>query len=182
MREAPQGLFSFLRAYYHMKSGDWPFNDPHPLSSWSAQELAKLPEYYIMDATKGMAETVAPHLPPHEPSWLTDDELAVYEKEFSRTTFEGGLNWYQHVTTSQPELSVFSGKKIEVPALFVSGRKDWGMHQAPGSLQHMQEVVCERMHPGNDGVKVIENAGHWVQQEQPEEVIRIIGEFLDDEH
>ncbi|KAF8522560.1 putative hydrolase or acyltransferase of alpha/beta superfamily [Hysterangium stoloniferum] len=180
MREAPQGLLAFMRAYYHMKSADWPFNDPHPLSSWSAQELAKMPEYYIMDATKGMAETVAPCLPPHEPSWLTNDELCIYVKEFNRTTFQGGLHWYQYHTTSQPELSVFAGKSIQVPALFISGRKDWGMYQSPGSLQHMVDVVCEEMRPGSEGVKVVDNAGHWVQQEQPEEVVRIISEFLDD--
>jgi phytoene dehydrogenase-like protein len=49
MLHAPQGLHDFLRAYYHVKSADWPENLPHPLTSGSATELATLPTYYIMD-------------------------------------------------------------------------------------------------------------------------------------
>ena len=41
MRRCPQGIRAFLRAYYHVKSADWPENKPYPLASWSAPELAK---------------------------------------------------------------------------------------------------------------------------------------------
>ena len=40
MLHPPQGLHAFLRAYYHVKSADWPGNRPHPLASGSAAELA----------------------------------------------------------------------------------------------------------------------------------------------
>lgn len=43
MRNCPQGVHDFLRAYYHFKSADWKQNKPFPLKSWSAGELAKLP-------------------------------------------------------------------------------------------------------------------------------------------
>jgi pimeloyl-ACP methyl ester carboxylesterase len=49
MHRAPQGVHDFLRAYYHHKSADWTDNKPYPLKSWSANELAKLPTYYVMD-------------------------------------------------------------------------------------------------------------------------------------
>jgi hypothetical protein len=52
MRECPQGIQDFLRAYYHFKSADWKQNKPFPLNSWTAGELAKLPRYYIMDLDK----------------------------------------------------------------------------------------------------------------------------------
>ncbi len=55
----PQGMHAFLRAYYHHKSADWKENRPFRLAAWSADELAKLPTYYIMDLAQGMAETVA---------------------------------------------------------------------------------------------------------------------------
>ena len=48
MRNAPQGLEAFLRAYYHVKSADWPGNRPHELSGCSAEQLALLPDYYVM--------------------------------------------------------------------------------------------------------------------------------------
>mgnify|MGYP002653066035 CR=1 FL=1 len=61
--QAPQGLRAFLRAYYHAKSADWADNDPHPLASRAAEDLAQLPTYYVMDRHEGMAATVAAEMP-----------------------------------------------------------------------------------------------------------------------
>src|ERR1700674_3224182 len=89
MRNCPQGVHAFLRAYYHHKSADWTRNKPFRLASWTAGELAKLPTYYIMDLDKGMAETVAAEMPSAAAiaagRWLPDDELGVYSAEFART-------------------------------------------------------------------------------------------------
>jgi hypothetical protein len=57
MRNCPQGLHAFFRAYYHYKSADWKQNKPFPLKARTAEELAKMPTYYVMDLGKGMAET-----------------------------------------------------------------------------------------------------------------------------
>src|SRR6266516_4389914 len=87
MRHCPQGMHAFFRAYYHVKSADWKGNTPFPLQAWSADELAKMPTYYIMDLDKGMAETVAPEMPSAAEitacTWLPDNELAVYSTEYS---------------------------------------------------------------------------------------------------
>jgi hypothetical protein len=63
MRNCPQGVHALLRAYYHYKSADWKQNKPFRLASWPAEELAKMPTYYITDLDKGMAETVASVMP-----------------------------------------------------------------------------------------------------------------------
>src|SRR5438552_11372316 len=63
MRDCPQGVHAFLRAYFHMKSADWSRNRPFPLGGWTAEELAKMPTYYIMDIDKDMAATVAAEMP-----------------------------------------------------------------------------------------------------------------------
>ena len=95
MWHASQGLHAFLRAYYHMKSADWPQNHPAPLAARTAGEWAKLPRYYVMDLDKGMAETVAPEMPSAAAiaanKWLPDAELRVYSTEYGRTGFQGGL-------------------------------------------------------------------------------------------
>src|SRR5436305_1713926 len=82
MHRAPQGVHDFLRAYYHHKSADWADNKPYPLKSWSAEELAKLPTYYVMDLDETMAETVAKEMPSPAAiaanQWLPDRELAYY--------------------------------------------------------------------------------------------------------
>ena len=180
MRGAPQGMHDFLRAYYHHKSADWPGNAPFPLASWTADELAKMPTYYVMDLTPGMAATVAAEMPsPAQIAacrWLTQAELAVYAGEFARTGFQGGLNWYRcrFEPAMLAEQQMFAGRAIATPALFVAGRHDWGIHQSPGALARMTARAFTDMGPP----VLIDGAGHWVQQEQPEAVTAALLAFL----
>jgi len=179
MRDCPQGLHAFLRAYYHHKSADGSDNRPFALGGLTATELAKLPDYYVMDLHKGMSETVAPQMPSAAQiaacQWLPDHELAVYTTEFARTGFQGGLQWYRCQTEGlNADLRVFAGRRIEVPSCFVSGRSDWGPWQSPGALESMQARACTRM----QGVHWVDGAGHWVQQEQPAEVTRHLLNFI----
>ena len=174
------GLASFIRAYYHHKSADWENNDPFPLASWTAEELAKMPTYYIMDLNDTMAEAVAKHMPTSQEiascKWLSEDELQVYVSEYGRTGFQGGLNWYRSGGSegNKRALELFSGMKMQVPAMFVAGRQDWGIYQRPGAIDRMKEEVCTSM----DNMHLVDNAGHWVQQEQPEAVLKHLVSFL----
>jgi pimeloyl-ACP methyl ester carboxylesterase len=180
MWHAPQRVHDFLRAYYHHKSADWKDNQPHPLKSWSAAELARLPTYYVMDLTRTMPETVAEEMPSTETiaanTWLPEHELAVYSTEYRRTGFQGGLQWYRCGTSGAftAELETWSGKSIDVPSCFISGKQDWGTYQRPGVFEAMQKTACTRM----SDVHLVEGAGHWVQQEQPGEVSRLLLRFL----
>jgi pimeloyl-ACP methyl ester carboxylesterase len=180
MHAARQGVHDFLRAYYHHKSADWKDNQPYPLKAWTASELAKLPTYYVMDLDKGMAETVAEQMPSAAQiaanSWLPDNELAFYSSEYARTGFQGGLQWYRCGTSGAftAELETFSGRSIDVPSCFISGKQDWGTYQRPGVFETMQTKACTRML----GCHLVDGAGHWVQQEQPEEVSRLLLQFL----
>ena len=180
MQDCPQGIHAFLRAYYHCKSADWKQNTPFPLKSWAADELAKMPKYYIMDLDKGMADTVAEMAPTAAEisacSWLPDDELRVYSDEFARTTFQGGLQWYRNMIDPRgtARLQRFSGRSIDVPCCFIAGKSDWGTHQSPGALDAMTSSACTRFR----GIHLVEGAGHWVQQEQPEAVGKLLVEFL----
>jgi len=179
MWHCPQGVHAFLRAYFHVKSADWKGNKPFRLASWSAVELAKMPTYYIMELDKNMAETVAPAMPSAAEiaacRWLPEDELAVYSTEFARTGFQGGLQWYRCRTEGRnKDLAEFAGRTIDVPSAFIAGRSDWGVYQVPGALEAMQQSACTRMR----GCHLLEGAGHWVQQERPGEVVRLLLEFL----
>lgn len=177
----PQGLHSFLRAYFHMKSGDWEDNQPFPLQAWSSAELAKLPRYYVMDADRTMPESVAPCMPSTAQiaacEWLSDADLDVYVQEYARTGFQGGLQLYRVMldTGLSGELRAFAGRTVDVPALFLSGARDWGNHQVPGGLERLRESVCTRMEPP----RIIPRAGHWVQQEAAAEVNAELLGFLE---
>jgi pimeloyl-ACP methyl ester carboxylesterase len=180
MWHATQGVHAFLRAYYHMKSADWMQNHPAPLAARTAREWAKLPRYYVMDLDKGMAETVAPEMP--SPAaiaanrWLPDNELRVYSGEYGRTGFQGGLEGYRTGASGRftTEQQLFAGRTIDVPSMFIGGKSDWGVFQNPGALERMQTVACTKM----IATHLVDGAGHWVQQEQPAIVSRLLLEFL----
>ena len=132
-----------------------------------------------MDLDDDMAETVAKVTPSKEYIqtciWLSEEDISVYESEYQRTGFQGGLNWYRASASEEnrTKLEIFSGMNITIPSLFISGKQDWGSFQRPGTLQKMQKI-CTNMKP----IEFIDGAGHWVQQEQPEKVVSSILNFI----
>ena len=72
------------------------------------------------------------------------------------------------------ELQVWSGRTIDVPSCFIAGERDWGIHQRPGDLARMQAQACTRM----SAAHLVPGAGHWVQQERPDDVNRLLLAFL----
>lgn len=178
----PQGLHAFLRGYFHLKSADWPKNNPQPLKAWSAAELEQMPHYYVLPKDSTMPDAVAANMSDQDASittsWLSDSDLDVYVQEWSHTGFQGGLNWYRAQTSAskvqKADMLLFAGRKIEVPVAFISGDKDWGNYQQPGALQGY-ETSCTDFR----GATFVQHAGHWVQQEQPDKVIRAVTKFLE---
>jgi hypothetical protein len=86
-----------------------------------------------------MAETVAEEMPSAKEiaacKWLTDEELAVYAAEFGQTGFQGGLQWYRCTGGKYTsELEMFSGRTIDVPAIFIAGKSDWASTRTPARL------------------------------------------------
>ena len=71
------------------------------------------------------------------------------------------------------QLNAFSERTVDVPAMFISGARDWGTYQSPGALERMGEI-CTRYR----GTHLVEGAGHWVQQERDEEVNALLTDFL----
>jgi pimeloyl-ACP methyl ester carboxylesterase len=172
----PQGIHAFLRAYYHMKSADWKHNQPHRLQARTASEWARLPRYYVMDLNKGMAEQVAAEMPSAAEiaanTWLPDAELRVYSEEYGRTGFQGGLNGYR--VGGDPDTQIFAGRTLDVPSTFIGGKSDWGVYQNPGAIERLETTIATRYL----GTHLVDGAGHWVQQEQPEVVSKLLLEFL----
>tara|TARA_Y100000588_G_scaffold380463_1_gene464383 strand:+ start:2436 stop:2858 length:423 start_codon:yes stop_codon:yes gene_type:complete len=139
-----------------------------------------MPTYYIMDLADGMAESVAPYMPSeaeiNSNEWLSEAALAVYSNEYGRTGFQGGLNWYRSGGIGGPEMQLYAGRTIDQPSMFIAGVSDWGSYQSPGALERMQNQACTDFR----GLHMVSGAGHWVQQEQPEETSRLLVDFLRD--
>jgi pimeloyl-ACP methyl ester carboxylesterase len=185
MLHAPQGLHAFFRAYYFYKSADYKGNKPHPLRGRTAEEMAQIPHYYVMEKDKGMAANVAPMMPSAgyiaACTWLTEPEVDVYAAEYGRTGFTGALQGYRVRRGGDPksiaEMRTFSGRAIDVPSQYIAGKSDWGVYQTPGAVDKMRTSACTRM----VGFHLLDGAGHWVQQEQPEQVAMLLTQFLHDQ-
>ena len=180
MHTPPQGLHAMLRAYFHYKSADWAGNHPYRLAGWEADVLAQMPTYYIMDYDKSMGESVAPFMPGEDEirtcTWLTEKDLSVYSSEYERTGFYGSLNYYRCAANglNDREMSIFAGRTIDVPAMFIAGSSDWCPYQKPGALEAMAHQACTDFR----GCYFVDGAGHWVQQEQPDKTNELLLRFF----
>ena len=103
-----------------------------------------------MDLAKDMAATVAEEMPSAAEiaanKWLPDSELAFYSAEYARNGFQGGLQWYRCGTSGafMPELQTWSGRTIDIPSAFISGKQDWGTYQRPGVYEAMQSKALHQ--------------------------------------
>jgi len=105
------------------------------------------------------------------PDWISADEFDHYVTEFGRTGFTGALNWYRNYDRNWESTPQLTGAQTTVPALFVGGTADpIGPTMNPARAR---EVAA-----GPYTEEWVEGAGHWVQQERPEEVNRILLAFL----
>ncbi len=107
------------------------------------------------------------------PSWLTEDDVAFYVSEFSRTGFRGGLNWYRNIKELPTILAPFMGAAIKQPALYLAGEYDLIAGNTEEALANLPAQV-----PGLRNMKVFSGAGHWLQQERAAEVNDELVAFL----
>ena len=108
------------------------------------------------------------------PDWLTEEDLDVFTAEFERKgTFRHGLNWYRNIDQSWELLAPFTNAKVHQPALFIGAERDAIFGQTPETVAATKEWVP------NLGPPVwIPDCGHWIQQEEPDTVNKVLLEFL----
>jgi pimeloyl-ACP methyl ester carboxylesterase len=105
--------------------------------------------------------------------WLTEADLDVYVAEFERTGFAGGFNRYRCLDLDWADLAAFRGQPVRVPTLFIGGDHDGPTMWGADAIARFPRTV-----PDLRGSDILENCGHWVQQEKPEEVNGLLLEFL----
>jgi pimeloyl-ACP methyl ester carboxylesterase len=107
------------------------------------------------------------------PRWLSEDDLAFFAESFKRTRFTGGLNWYRNMDRDRELLGFLAGAKILQPSMFVAGVQD-----SVVEMYQRDYDLLEQTMPGLTAKTLIASAGHWVQQEKPEDVSRYLLQFL----
>jgi pimeloyl-ACP methyl ester carboxylesterase len=101
-------------------------------------------------------------LPAATPLIVSAEELEVYVKAFEKTGFRGGINWYRNIDRNGREHPEVGTKKLTLPCLMITA--DWDIALRPQMAAGMP-ALCSDLVMHN-----VAKAGHWVQQEFPNEV------------
>jgi pimeloyl-ACP methyl ester carboxylesterase len=126
--------------------------------------------YFVPEGARMADRFVAGRLP----GWLSEAELDVYAGEFERTGLTGALNRYRNVDRDWADLAAWNGAPVTVPSLFVAGELDYSTTWLARAIEAFPRTL-----PGLSGSHLLPGCGHWVQQEQPEEVNRLLVEWLE---
>ena len=146
-----------LRKIYYSASGEGRKSGPRPDKPADARYLDGLTD------------------PDPFPDWLTAADLDYYVGQFEQSGFRGPLNRYRTAELDFTQQEEVANRKIEQPAAFVAGQLDPVLAFIPGVdlVEVMRQHVADlRL------VQIIEGAGHWVQQERPNEVNTALLEWL----
>jgi pimeloyl-ACP methyl ester carboxylesterase len=154
--EAEEDVRGWLSGFYYGAAADAPLE---------ARQFAVVPK------GKRLKDLLVQ--PAGEMAWLPAADLDRYVADFERTGFTGGLNRYRNLDRDWADLAAFRGRPITVPALFIGGDQDGPTIWGASAIARFPETL-----PRLWGSHILENCGHWVQQEKPDEVNRLLLDFL----
>jgi pimeloyl-ACP methyl ester carboxylesterase len=109
------------------------------------------------------------------PGWLSDADLDVFAAQFTKSGFRGTIDWYRNLDRNWALTPFLDGARIMQPTLFVAGELDGVIHMTAKAYEALESNV-----PRLTKKVLIPEAGHWIQQERPEEVNALLLEFLRD--
>jgi len=109
------------------------------------------------------------------PNWLTEADIATFAEIHGKSGFRGGLNWYRNIDRNWELTAPWQGAQIHQPSLFMAGSKD---SVITGLIGAKRVNELEKVLPALRQKLIIDGAGHWVQQERPDEVNAALIAFL----
>jgi pimeloyl-ACP methyl ester carboxylesterase len=145
-----------MRMFLYAASGD-----PPPEKRWR----------FLFGKSETFLDTGS--LPETLPDWLTEQDLDVFTREFERTGFRGGLNWYRNIDRLWELTPFLSRVTLPQPALFVAGDVDPVITMYREAFEVLEQTV-----PHLQQKVLLPGAGHWIQQERPGQVNELLLEFL----
>lgn len=104
------------------------------------------------------------------PEWISRRDFDVYVDEFTRHGFTGPLNWYRCFDRNWELTATPPAATIDIPALFIGGAADAALAYTP--RDRAREVVT-----GEYREVLIDGAGHWLTEERPDEISRLLVDF-----
>ena len=100
---------------------------------------------------------------------LTEEEHGIYTEAYKAGGFSGPINRYRNWSHSWSSTEGVE-QTVTVPTLFIGAKDD--VIVAPAQIEAMKPHVPDLE------IHMIENCGHWTQQEKPDEVNATILEWL----
>ncbi|MFJ3102715.1 alpha/beta fold hydrolase [Streptomyces sp. NPDC086835] len=107
------------------------------------------------------------------PGWLGEDDLDVYAGEFERTGLGPALNRYRNMDRDWDDLAAFDGAPLTQPSLFIGGALDASTVWMADAIDAYPTTL-----PGLVSSHLLDGCGHWIQQERPTEVNRLLTGWL----
>jgi pimeloyl-ACP methyl ester carboxylesterase len=126
---------------------------------------------YLLGKTERLRDTYFAVERP--PEWLSENDVSHFVQEFRRTGFRGGLSWYRNIDRNWASTPFLEGAKLRQPAFFIAGESDPVIRMYRQPVESLETNV-----PHLQGKAIIPGAGHWVNQERPEEVNQLLVQFL----
>jgi pimeloyl-ACP methyl ester carboxylesterase len=146
-----------LRKAYHVASGQNSADE-------AASALGKPKDAKFLDS-----------LTDRQPDWLSAADLDYCAQQFRPAGFRSSLGVYRNIARDWHELPQLATEKVTQPALFLAGDRDPALYFIPGrSLFDVLDPYYENLRKK----VLIPGAGHWLQQEAPEQVNRELLAFL----
>lgn len=147
----------WLAGFYAGLSGDTPVTADHPGL------------FFVPPGARMVGRFPAGPLP----GWLDERDLDVYAEEFERTGLTGALNRYRNVDRDWEDLAAWDGAPVAQPSIFIGGALDASTTWMSDAIDAYPQTL-----PGLSAAHILEGCGHWIQQERPEEVNRLLTDWL----
>jgi pimeloyl-ACP methyl ester carboxylesterase len=136
---------------------------PARFPDWMAAKGARAP--YLDDLV----------MPDRFPDWMDEAHMAESRAAFRRSGWHGSLNRYRAQDIDFAERAPVAGRPLRHPSIFIGGMMDVSRGQMRGfDLYADPGQACTDFR----GATLIEDAGHWIQQEAPDQTNVALHAFI----
>ena len=97
-----------------------------------------------------------------EGAWLTEEDLQLYADEFSNSGFFGPISYYRNLDANFEIIKTLDADRVSMPVYFIGGTDDVVNVMDPTGVERMQNLL-----PDFRGSTILQDVGHWTQQEAP---------------
>ena len=100
---------------------------------------------------------------------LNEEDFSYYVDAFKQAGFRGGINWYRNFTRNWEMAAAFE-QNVPHPSLMICAAEDRVL--PPSMADGMDKYVPDLE------THIINNCGHWTQNEQPEALAQLMTDWL----